>query len=198
MPRPRAFDEDEVVEKAMRLFWRRGYAGTAMSDIYAETGLRPGSLYGAFADKDGLFRRAFEAYAARFRATLPKGVAGLAAIEAWLATQVRLAAEDPDRAGCLIVNTVAERDVHPPATQALARGRLQEIRDFFVAALTEAVAMGEVPEGLSVATHADALVGAVVAIMTLGRAGADRTSLEHIAEAALAALRRVQPRREGR
>lgn len=188
MARPREFDTDEVVRQAMEVFWRRGYAATAMSDIYAATGLKPGSVYAAFGDKETLFRQAFEAYARHFRASLPAGKQGLPAIRAWLDTQVRLAAEDPARRGCLIVNTVMEREAHAEATRALAQGRLQEIRDFFIQHLSIAIRDGAVPAGTVVAAKSDALLGAVVAIMSLGRAGADRSTIAHIAEAAVAGL----------
>lgn len=190
MARTREFDEDEVLDKAMRLFWRRGYVATAMSDIYEATGLKPGSLYAAFKDKETLFQRAFARYAERFRATLPTDRAGLAAIEAWLRLQVKLAVEDEQRAGCLIVNTVAERTAHSPATQAMAQGRLQEIRDFFLRHLAIAQQDGALPRAADPAPHADALLGAVIAIMTLGRAGADAAMIGHVADAALAALPR--------
>lgn len=188
MARTREFDPEEAVQEAMELFWRRGYGGTAMSDIYAATGLKPGSVYGAFGDKEGLFRRAFEAYATHFRATLPAGQRGLAAIEAWLATQIRLASEDPDRRGCLIINTVMEREVHSESTRALAQGRLQEIRDFFLGALAQALQAGQIAADTPIAARADALMGAVVAIMALGRAGADRRTIAHVAEAAVKSL----------
>src|SRR6188508_1544575 len=97
MARPREFDVDDVLLKATAVFWRRGFAATSMSDLYEATGLKPGSLYAAFKDKDHLFRRCFEAYAAFFRQTLPTDCSGVAAIEAWLALQARLAAEDPER-----------------------------------------------------------------------------------------------------
>ncbi len=186
MARPREFQVDEVLLKATAVFWRRGYAATAMSDLYEATGLKPGSLYAAFKDKEELFRRCFDAYAAFFRRTLPTDRSGVAAIEAWLALQARLAAEDPERKGCLIVNTLAEREVHSEATRALASGRLQEIRDFFVRHLSLAVSRGELPEAFETEAAADALVGAVIGIMALGRAGADRLMIEHVAQAATA------------
>lgn len=189
MARPREYDMKAVLARAMEAFWRRGYAATAMSDIYAATGLKPGSIYGAFGDKDGLFRAAFEAYAEQFRATLPRGLHGFPAIEAWLRTQVDLAAEDPERRGCLIINTVLERDLHPPATQALAQGRLKEIRDFFLRELAHGIAEGSIPRGIAIDAQADALMGAVVSVMSLGRAGVDRRTIANVAEAALAPLR---------
>ncbi len=189
MARPREYDLDTVIQQAMAVFWKRGFAATAMSDIYAATGLKPGNLYAAFRDKDELFRRCFDAYAAHFRATLPKGRHGIAAISDWLDVQARLAIEDPERKGCLIINTVTEREVHSEATKALAKGRLQEIRDFFAEALREAEAAGDLPPGLDRAVQADALMGTVVSLMALGRAGADWQVIRHVAEAALNPLR---------
>jgi TetR/AcrR family transcriptional repressor of nem operon len=188
MARTREFEIDEVLQNAMEAFWKRGYAATSMADIYEATGLKPGSLYAAFKDKEELFRRCFETYAAHFRATLPQDRSGLAAIEAWLSLQARLAADDPDRKGCLIINTVTERDIHSAATRALASGRLQEIRDFFTRHLSLAVAAGEARRNLPVEVHADALLGAVVGVMALGRAGADKRLIENVARAAFAPL----------
>lgn len=174
-----------ALSKAMRVFWRKGYAATSMSDIYAATGLKPGSIYAAFKDKEGLFQQVFMHYAEAFRATLPKDRTGLAAISAWIELQARLAADDPERAGCLIINTVAEREAHSVATQAMAQGRMREIRDFFVRHLVIADQARELPAGFDIDMQADALLGAVVSIMTLGRAGADAQTIRHVAEAAL-------------
>ncbi len=185
MARTRGFDVSSALDQAMRVFWRKGFAATAMSDIYAATGLKPGSIYAAFRDKEGLFQQVFEHYAALFRATLPTDREGIPAIRAWIELQAKLATEDSDRAGCLIVNTVAEREAHSPATQAMAQGRMREIRDFFVRHLHIAVQSGQLPADSDIDLRADALVGAVVSIMTLGRAGADSATIHHVARAAL-------------
>ena len=188
MARTREFDIDDVLQKAMEAFWKRGYAATSMADIYKATGLKPGSLYAAFTDKEDLFRRCFEAYARHFESTLPQHRDGAAAIADWLTLQAMLAAEDPERKGCLIVNTMTERDIHSEATKAMAKGRMQDIRDFFSRNLTIAAARGEIDPGLPADVHADALMGAVVSMMALGRAGADKKVIEHVGQAALAAL----------
>jgi TetR/AcrR family transcriptional repressor of nem operon len=191
MARGRGFDEAAVLDKAMALFWRRGYAATSIADLCAATGLKPGSLYGAFVDKETLFRRAFERYAGHFRATLPSDLEGLAAIEAWIGVQRDLAAGDAERKGCLIVNTVVERDVHAEATRALAQERLDEIRRFFARELTMALRRGELREEADLEALADALLGTVVSLMTLGRAGVPRAVLDNVAAASLAALPRA-------
>jgi TetR/AcrR family transcriptional repressor of nem operon len=62
MPRPRKFEESDVVSAARDEFWSRGYAATSVDDLTAVTGLGKGSLYGAFGDKHGLFLRALDDY----------------------------------------------------------------------------------------------------------------------------------------
>ena len=62
MPRPRKFDEGDVIAAARDEFWSRGYAATSVDDLTAVTGLGKGSLYGAFGDKHGLFLRALNDY----------------------------------------------------------------------------------------------------------------------------------------
>jgi len=188
MARLRAYDRDEVLEAAMRVFWRKGYVGTSMADIYAATGLKPGNLYATFTDKEKLFRRAFDTYARHFRASLPVGLTGLAAIRAWLDTQARLATDDPERKGCLIINTVTEREAHSDETRAMATARLEEITAFFRAELGAAQSAGEIASSRNPERDAAALTGAVVAIMVLGRAGADAATIRAVADSAAAAL----------
>ncbi|HEX4211273.1 MAG TPA: helix-turn-helix domain-containing protein [Candidatus Binataceae bacterium] len=57
------FDRTEVLERAMRLFWQRGYEGTSVGDLVAATGINRGSLYGTFGSKRGLFLAALDHYA---------------------------------------------------------------------------------------------------------------------------------------
>ena len=63
MARPREFDPEHVVDSSMREFWRRGYRDTSVDDLVAASGVRPGSLYGAFrGGKRELFDRSLERY----------------------------------------------------------------------------------------------------------------------------------------
>lgn len=64
MGRPRKFDEREVVVAARRQFNETGFHGTSVDELSRATGLSKGSLYGAFGDKEGLFRRVFDDYCA--------------------------------------------------------------------------------------------------------------------------------------
>lgn len=188
MARPREFEIEDVLRRAMLVFWRQGFASTSMADLYAATGLKPGNLYATFKDKETLFRRCFEAYAEEMRASLPQTLTGVEAIESWMNDQIGKAAEDSERKGCLIVNTLMERNLHSPATLALAQGRIQEIRDFFLRALREAAVAGDLVDAGDIEARADALAGAVVSVLTLGRAGADRRTIRNIGRMAALTL----------
>lgn len=63
--RPIAFDKDAALDKAMRLFWERGYEGTAMADLSQAMGIHPSSIYAAFGDKQALFALAAKRYVDR-------------------------------------------------------------------------------------------------------------------------------------
>src|SRR5581483_8596039 len=62
--RPRAFDREAALDRAMFLFWRRGYEATSVSDLTGEMGITPPSLYAAFGDKKQLFLEAVDRYQA--------------------------------------------------------------------------------------------------------------------------------------
>lgn len=62
MVRPRNFDENEVLKKAMTLFWAKGYEASSLSDLLQATGLSKSSLYETFGSKHDLFIRAFQLY----------------------------------------------------------------------------------------------------------------------------------------
>lgn len=60
--RPRAFDADVALEKAMRVFWQKGFEGTSLSDLTEAMGINRPSLYAAFGNKEELFRKVLECY----------------------------------------------------------------------------------------------------------------------------------------
>ena len=61
------FDRNEVIDKSIALFWENGYSGSSMKEVVEATGLKPGSIYLAFGNKEGLFREALVRYAQQRR-----------------------------------------------------------------------------------------------------------------------------------
>src|SRR5580658_1499508 len=62
MGRPRSFDLDKAAERALHVFWQKGYEGTSLSDLTKAMGINRPSLYAAFGDKEALFRKVLERY----------------------------------------------------------------------------------------------------------------------------------------
>ena len=61
--RPRAFDVDEALDRALEVFWRKGYEGASLPDLTEAMGINRPSLYAAFGNKEALFRKAIDRYA---------------------------------------------------------------------------------------------------------------------------------------
>jgi AcrR family transcriptional regulator len=62
--RPRSFNEEQALEQAMNVFWKKGFEGASISDLAAATGMKPASIYAAFGNKEALFEKALERYLA--------------------------------------------------------------------------------------------------------------------------------------
>ena len=110
MARPREYDEQHVLTAAMHAFRREGYAHISVADLEAATGLRTSSLYHAFGDKAGLFRRALDHYVTGFVAPRLATYAGTQATLDDLEQLFLTLFEPPldDGYGCLVVNSAAE------------------------------------------------------------------------------------------
>jgi AcrR family transcriptional regulator len=65
MGRPREFDADKALDQALNVFWRNGYEGASIADLTSAMGINPPSLYAAFGNKEGLFRKALDRYVQR-------------------------------------------------------------------------------------------------------------------------------------
>ena len=113
MPRPRKFDESDVIAAARDEFWSRGYGATSVEDLTAATGLGKGSLYGAFGDKHALFMRALDDYIttaldgvhAQLHDAEYNAYERLTRHIRW---QAKAAATDKARRGCMMARTAAE------------------------------------------------------------------------------------------
>jgi AcrR family transcriptional regulator len=184
--RPRAFDETAVLDAAVGMFWRSGYARTAIADISAATCVAPSSLYNAYGSKLNLFACALDRYLdaiiGQVLEPLEHGSAGLADVDAFF--EQLAARQGPSRPpGCLAANTIGEfRDAPSLIAERTARYR-RRLRGAFCAALTRAAASGEIPAE-AVAPRAEALPSIVIASSLLTAAGAPARDIRDLLRAA--------------
>lgn len=125
--RPRAFDTEEALDGALRLFWRKGYEGASLADLTRAMGINPPSLYAAFGNKEELFRKALDRYAENYASCMADALEGATARESverlLRRTAQRLA--DPDSPkGCLMVQgALSCGEAADPIRQELALRR---------------------------------------------------------------------------
>ena len=112
MPRVKQFDRDEILEKAMHLFWQKGFHGTSIGDLVAYTGINRQSLYSTFTNKDELFNQAFKRYQSinleKFNSFLESRNSVKQGIKDFFLLAAENAINDPERKGCFIINTTTE------------------------------------------------------------------------------------------
>jgi TetR/AcrR family transcriptional repressor of nem operon len=192
MARIREFCPSEALDKAMRVFWAKGYVGTSVEDLVAATGVSRYGLYGEFGDKNGLFLAALAHYQAHvvqpMLDLLGQPGAPLAALRALFGRLAEFARQPGGRLGCLVFNSVNETGLHDPATA----DKILEIRGRFAQGifdlLASAASQGELPEGFDVRREADFLFGVLHALPAMARAGADAQAIENVIQVALSTL----------
>ena len=127
MGRPRTFDVDEAVRAALRLFIAKGYEGASSGELASVMGISPPSLHAAFGNKEGLFRRALDAYAGMNGPIIAQACAkqtSRSAVEAYLCGNADALTDPAKPAGCLLVQgALACGDRASPIREELARQR---------------------------------------------------------------------------
>jgi TetR/AcrR family transcriptional regulator, transcriptional repressor for nem operon len=176
MPRPKSFDEDAVLDKAVQLFWERGYEGTSLADLEAHLGLGRQSLYNTFGDKEAL-------------APLDAPGAGLDGIRAFFRATIENLTAPGERKTCLIINTLLERGSQD-ADALLRCNRSQEgLQRAFRRALTRAKSSGDLPDSVDIEAAATLLVVQSYGLNVLAKTGATAGELQATVEVLLSGLR---------
>jgi AcrR family transcriptional regulator len=189
--RPRAFDRDQALRRAMEVFWRHGYETTSINDLTAAMGINAPSLYAAFGDKERLFREAVELYGkiegeAPERA-LRESPTACAAIEATLRANAELFTDPGKPSGCMIV--LADTNLspgHESVREHLVRLR-GEIERGMRKRLDRGAAAGELPPDADLAAIAAFYRTVLEGLSIRARDGASRRELQRIVDCAMAA-----------
>jgi AcrR family transcriptional regulator len=192
MGRPREFDTDAALEKAMRLFWAKGYEGTSVADLTGNLGISRPSLYAAFGDKQSLFRAALERYAAGPAGYVTVALAQPTArevAEQLLSGAADLQAGSRNPGGCLTVNgAIASGDEAEPIRQALNAHRTAGVT-LLRRRFEQAQAQHDLPKDSDPAALASFLAAVVYGMAVLASGGASRKELEQVIRTAMKGFR---------
>src|SRR5882762_5306420 len=188
--RPRAYEPDVALARALDVFWKEGFAATSLDDLSAATGMNRPSLYGAFGDKRELYIKSYESYRDRARQRMGETFAIDLPLREMLqriyaiALDMYLSGKDGPR-GCFTVMTATSEAVFDPSIRAMVISGLVETDRFFARIFKRAQERGEL------AASADPQVLALLASATLhtiavrARAQVPRVELEAIVNGAL-------------
>jgi AcrR family transcriptional regulator len=188
--RPREFDADEALGKAVAVFRQKGFEGTSLDDLTRAMGINRPSLYAAFGNKEDLFRKALDRYVEQGLVRLQEFLSeptAYRAIEKVLMSIVEKSGCS-DARGCLLVQgALACGDEAQPIRLELA-ARRQQIEVIFRQRFERAIAEGDLPADSS-ATSLAAYVATVLQGMSVqSSGGASREALLGIARTALNAI----------
>jgi AcrR family transcriptional regulator len=191
--RPRSFDRDKALERAMHVFWRQGYEGTSVSDLTHAMGINPPSLYAAFGDKEQLYLEALGRYQQRRVESMAKWFeeepTAKAAVRRLLTEAARELARSGAPRGSMLVLSATQCSAE--SLQPELAERRASVRAILEERIERGVREAELPRGTDSAALAD-FYGAVFQGMSLqARGGATRKRLLSIAETAMGAWPRM-------
>lgn len=196
--RPRSYDPDAALARALETFWLAGYAATSLDELSAATGMNRPSLYGAFGDKRALYAKALDGYRATARAGMREALSpDLPLADALRRVYERalayyMPAKGPAR-GCFMIGTaLTEAALDADVRRNLAAG-LREIDDAFEARIRLAQSKGEIAAGADPAALAKLASSILYYLAIRSRAGEPRAALQAVADSGVAMICGASP-----
>jgi len=192
MARPREFEREEVVTKALAVFWRQGYQATSVQDLVEATGLNRGSLYDTFGDKHGLFLAVVEHYrttvTARRLARLEEPGLAREKIAKFFTDVIEFSVGEGRLLGCLMTNSAIELAPHDRDTRLAVAANMGAMEATFRRVLARAKKEGELAADKSPADLARFLTATANGLRVMAKVTPDRATLRSVVRIALQAL----------
>ena len=186
--RPKQFEREDALEKAMQLFWSQGYQATGVQDLVEHMGIGRQSLYSTFGDKRRLFVEAVAHYGRTVGESLVKTLDAPRPPLANIRKAFTIWLEMATSRGCLLGNAAIERCPHDPEVATGVRSLLGTTEKALRRALDRAVETGELEPETDTRALAAFLVAAGQGLIVMGKAGASRAKLRVMARVALSTL----------
>ena len=190
--RPRTFDIDFALDRAVEVFWKHGFQDASMHELTEAMGLSKPSLYAAFGDKEALYLKTLERYVAllieRHAATLDQEPDGRLAIEGFLRSLALMLADPTLPGGCFIINGTADcgGSTIPASVELALRAALQGSEMMVLERLRRAQRDGDLPPE-SVPEALAAMFGSLIAgLAVMAKSGAKVSKLHTVIDTVMA------------
>lgn len=181
MARNIEFDKDEILEKAMNIFWEKGFHGTSLSDLIEATGLHKGSLYNSFGSKEDLYLKALNYYGLRSHRSFEELEKPLIFLKSFFRRLVEEGVEKSNYNGCFVMNSNLEFGREGSKAQKLSKSLFDRTEENFEKIIRLAIENGELPKKTDVIESKRKLIVAAFSIREMSKFNKDRDFLESIA-----------------
>jgi AcrR family transcriptional regulator len=194
--RPRAFDTDQALDRAVEVFWRKGYEGASLCELTEAMGINPPSLYAAFGNKEELYRKAIARYAAAAAEARRKALdqpTARASIETLLMQTVAWLTDKSRPQFCMITRGTfaCQEGSGTPAAQALAVTRADSLR-LISERLERAKAEGDLPQESDATALARFVLTVIEGMSVQAAGGTGRKALQEVAKQAMLSFPEAQ------
>lgn len=192
MARTKDFDESEVLAKAIKLFWQKGYNGTSMQDLVDGLGISRSSIYDTFGDKHQLYLKALCTYRQNAIATrdqiLHASVPAKAAIRQLMNVTIDQMIRDKQHKGCFLVNSAVESAPHDKETNAIICQNDQQVENAFYEVIKRGQSNGEIASKQDPRALARFLFNNIVGIQVTAKSATDKAAFNDIVSLTMSVL----------
>ena len=192
MARTKDFDENEVLCKAIQIFWHKGYNGTSMQDLVDGLGISRSSLYDTYTDKHTLFVKALESYqdtgAGKIQEIINNSTSAKATIKQLLEFVINELLGDKQQKGCFMVNAEVEVAPHDAEINDLVCKNDQQMEDAFYLVIKKGQDSGEIKKDQDARALSRFIFNTVKGIRVTAKSTSDRTVFDDIIKLTVSAL----------
>ncbi|MET7019883.1 TetR/AcrR family transcriptional regulator [Bacillus mycoides] len=193
MARTREFDEDQVLDAAMQLFWEKGYEATSLSDLTSRMGIQRPSIYSAFGDKKELFEAALRRYtmsrASDIRNRLQSHSSVKEAFSIFFADVVNEEYAGDLSKGCFCINTMVELAPHDERFEILTREHQMYLAVIFQETIERGIQSGELEANTDAKSLAQALIVSLIGLTVMMKSRPQRSFVDNVIAATLTLLK---------
>lgn len=190
--RPREFNMDDALDKAVRVFCARGYHATSIADLTSAMELASGSVYKAFKDKRAVFLAAFDRYKTvrdtQLRAAINQGRNGRERLRNTLNFFAASSYGAQGQLGCLVVGSAAELATFDDEVAQRVTGSLERSEALLGELIQQGQSDGSIPTALDYQTTARLMLCVLQGMRVIGKAGRSKQEMQAVADAALKLL----------